>query len=270
MTPENFRYIQCQMKQRTAIVLPDDKQYMVESRLEKLARAHVFANVDQLIEESRKRGARSELQTAVIESLIIHETFFFRDPAFAQVSRQLLTRLIEQNRRSRQLRIWSAACSTGQEPYSLAIILRENFPELADWSVEIIASDISHSALDKARAGRYSMMEVNRGLPTTLLMRHFKQQGLDWQAAEPLRRAITFKQINLVERWPDMPTFDLVLLRNVLIYLDDRSRQEVIRRVTRVLRPEGYLVLGASETRESQGALIPTPEFKGVPCYQRE
>lgn len=270
MTPENFRYIQRQMKQLTAIVLPDDKQYMVESRLEKLARSHVFDSVDTLIEESRKRGARSELQTAVIESLIVHETFFFRDPPFAEVSRRLLARLIEENRASRQLTIWSAACSTGQEPYSLAIMLRDDFPELADWRVEIIASDISRSALDKARAGHYSMMEVNRGLPTTLLMRHFKQQGLDWQASETLRGAITFKQINLIESWPEMPTFDLVLLRNVLIYLDDRSRHEVTRRVTQVLRSGGYLVLGASETQGPQGALLPAPEFKGVPCYRRQ
>jgi chemotaxis protein methyltransferase CheR len=156
--------------------------------------------------------------------------------------------LLERKERSRTLAIWSAGCSSGQEPYSLAMAIREHFPELLTWQLSILGTDISGSVLDRARRGRYGQLEVNRGLPAHLLVRHFTRAGMEWEIEEPIRRMVRFERHNLAEGWPAWPPFDLVLMRNVMIYFDLDAKRDVLSRLVRQLAPHGYLLLGASET----------------------
>src|SRR5207342_100136 len=160
----------------------------------------------------------------------------------------VLPDLIERRQRTRTLAIWSAGCSSGQEPYSIAMSIREHFPELLTWQLSILGTDISGSVLDRARRGRYGQLEVNRGLPAHLLVRHFTRAGMEWEIEEPIRRMVRFQRHNLVDEWPVMPPFDLVFMRNVMIYFDVETKRQVLSRMLGQLSPRGYLLLGASET----------------------
>jgi chemotaxis protein methyltransferase CheR len=178
-----------------------------------------------------------------------NETSFFRDVhPFEALRRTLLPELIDRRRAARRLTIWSAACSTGQEPYSVAMLLREHFPETAQWSVRIFATDLAQEVLERARAGVFTQLEVNRGLPAPLLVRYFRQDGTDWQITPEIRDMVQFEEMNLIEPWPALPDFDVVLLRNVLIYFDGESKQRVLRNLRQVLRPDGVLLMGGAET----------------------
>lgn len=178
-----------------------------------------------------------------------NETSFFRDiHPFAALERHLLPELITRRSAQRRLSIWSAACSSGQEPYTVAMILADRFAQLRDWDVRILATDISTEMLERARTGRYSQLEMNRGLPAVRLVRHFTRAGTGWEASAALRAAVEFRQLNLVEPWPAMASMDVVLLRNVLIYFSVATKREVLARLRRVLRPDGFLILGGAET----------------------
>jgi chemotaxis protein methyltransferase CheR len=185
----------------------------------------------------------------LIEAMAITETFFFRDGYPFEVLRQtVLPELVRRRADVRALNIWSAACSSGQEPYSVALLLQHHFPALSGWNIRLIASDLSAGMLERARRGRYSALEVSRGLPPELLGTYFQKQEDGWQIRDDLRRMVEFCPINLGGAWPALPPLDLVLLRNVLIYFDVPTRQQVLDRVRRVLRPDGYVVLGGAET----------------------
>jgi chemotaxis protein methyltransferase CheR len=156
--------------------------------------------------------------------------------------------LIEKRRDSRRLNIWCAATATGQEPYTVALVLREHFPELMDWKVTLIASDISKEMLNRAREGKYSQIEVNRGLPAMLMVKYFQQHGTSWQIKEELRNMVDFQEINLAKSWPTMPFMDLVLIRNVMIYFDVATKKSILGKIGKLLRQDGYLLLGGAET----------------------
>jgi chemotaxis protein methyltransferase CheR len=156
--------------------------------------------------------------------------------------------LINRRREERRLHIWSAASSTGQEPYSVALLLSEHFPLLAGWNISLLASDLSRQVLERAREGRYSQIEANRGLPAALLVKYFEQQGTDWQLKPAIRRMVDFQEINLAHSWPPLPRMDLVLMRNVMIYFDVETKKAILSRLARLLRPDGYLLLGGAET----------------------
>jgi chemotaxis protein methyltransferase CheR len=243
----DFDYIAQLVHRRSAIVLEPGKEYLAETRLEGLARDHGLGSVGELV--ARMRTGTLDLGDAVVDAMTTNETSFFRDAhPFNALRDTVLPELIEARRVARSLTVWCAASSSGQEPYSLAMIIREHFPQLADWQVRIIATDISPSMLDRTRQGRYSQLEVNRGLPAPMLVKHFTRDGMHWVINEDLRRMVSTQHLNLNERWPVLPPFDLVLMRNVLIYFDVPTKQQILGKVRQTLRPDGLLLLGGAET----------------------
>jgi chemotaxis protein methyltransferase CheR len=237
------------MHDRAAIVLEPGKEYLALSRLDPIAREAGVASVAALVDVLRAESDASRLHERVVDALTTNETTFFRDHnPFESLRTHVLPDLIGERRRSRSLAIWSAGCSSGQEPYSIAMAVREHFPELLTWRLTILGTDISPSVLDRARRGHYGQLEVNRGLPAHLLVRHFTRAGMEWEIEEPIRRMVRFERHNLVGEWPVLPTFDLILMRNVMIYFDADAKRRVLARVHAQLAPHGYLLLGASET----------------------
>lgn len=236
------------VRQRSGIVLEEEKAYLIETRLAALARREGLDSVEDLLARFRAHPGNG-LQDKVVESLTTNETSFFRDlQPFEALRQAVLPELLQRRDKDRKLYIWCGAASSGQEPYSLAILLREQFPSLASWNLHILATDLSAEILDRARRGVYSQVEVNRGLSAQLLVKYFDRRGMEWQLKEDIRRMIEFRQLNLIEPWPAMPSPDIVMLRNVLIYFDVDTKKAILGKVRRLLRPDGYLFLGGAET----------------------
>jgi chemotaxis protein methyltransferase CheR len=236
---------------RAAIVLEEGKEYLVESRLEPMARAHGFDSVNALCLGLHAQSAA--LMSEVVEAMTTNETSFFRDHhPFETLRRTVLPDLLEKRKDVHRLRIWCAACSTGQEPYSLAMLLDEHFPKLASWHVSILATDLSRAVLKRAAAGRYRQIEVDRGLSHRALTRYFRRQGSEWEIGPEIRKLVHFESMNLVASWPRLPRFDLVFLRNVLIYFDLSTKRSVLVKVRKHVCDDGYLVLGGAETTPSE------------------
>lgn len=232
----------------TGNVLTPAQRYLVESRLSGVATETGLENIQSLVAEL-KRSNSPALKERVSEALTINETSFFRDEHPFQALRDvILPQLIRARRSVRRLSILCAACSTGQEPYSVALILKEHFSHLADWNLRIVATDVSDAVLAKAKQARYSPFEVSRGLPPNLLAAHFVREGTDWVLKDDVRRLVEFRKLNLVQPWPYLGDYDIVFLRNVLIYFDQASKQAILNRVLAVLRPDGYLFVGGSES----------------------
>jgi chemotaxis protein methyltransferase CheR len=268
ITTAEFDYIRDLVRARSAIVLEPGKEYLVESRLAPLARAEGHESIADLVVELRKPGSQ-RLQSHVIEAMTTNETSFFRDVhPFEALREQLLPELIRRRSGERALRIWSAACSSGQEAYSIAITMREHFPELASWDVRILGTDISTEMLERAREGKYAQIEANRGLPSKMLVKYFEHKGAGWQVKPELRSMLEVKAMNLVEPWGALPRMDLVFLRNVLIYFDVPTKRQVLERVRGVLRPDGYLFLGAAETTMNIHDGYERIPFERMACYR--
>lgn len=247
--PDDFAYLSELMHRRAAIVLEPGKEYLALSRLDPVARDMGVGSVSALVAVLRREGDTSPLHDQVIDALTTNETTFFRDfNPFESLRVTVLPELIERKRRTRTLAVWSAGCSSGQEPYSIAMTIRESFPELLSWQLQILGTDISPTVLDRACEGRYGQLEVNRGLPAHLLVRHFTRAGMEWEIEEPIRRMVRFQRHNLVAEWPVLPPFDLILMRNVMIYFDPETKRRVLAQMHAQLAPGGYLLLGAAET----------------------
>lgn len=245
LAPDAFAYVADLVRQRSAISLEPGKEYLVESRLAPVARERGM-DVDAYVRALRARPTEAELM-GVVEALTTNETSWFRDSApFTALSQHVLPRLRAELGRLDTLRVWSAACSTGQEPYSIAMVLDGALEP--GTAVQITATDLSEQVLTRARAGTYSQLEVNRGLPAPMLVRHFQRTGAHWQVSDGLRKVITFRRHNLLDPAPSGGPYDVVFLRNVLIYFDLPVKRAVLDRVLRAMRPGGYLVLGAAET----------------------
>jgi len=243
LSATSFQLVADLVRRRSAIQLTPGKEYLVESRLLPLARD---AGVDLETFVAGLRTARPDVLTEVVEAMTTNETSWFRDGAPYQAMRRTeIPRLVEARRGVGRLRVWSAACSTGQEPYSLAMCLSETLPPAM--SAEIVATDLSEQVLERARSARYTQLEVNRGMPAQMLVQHLRRVGTEWEIADELRRMVTFRAHNLLDTPPPGP-FDVVFLRNVLIYFDLATKRGILDRVLRVLRPDGVLVLGAAET----------------------
>lgn len=248
LAEEDFDYVRQYVRRASAIVL-DEKNYLVEARLATLAISEGHRSILNLMRALREESGARPLHRKVLNALTTSETLFFRDAhPFEALRQTVLPELIERNGNRRTLRIWSAACSAGQEPLSLAMILTQHFPILAAWRVEILATDLCDEILVRARRGRYSQIEVNRGLPAAMLVRFFERHGGDWQASADLLGMIRYERQNLIEPWPPRAPFDLVLMRNVMIYFEVATKREILAKVAASLAPEGYLLLGASET----------------------
>jgi len=249
LTAENFAFIQALARDMAAIVLDPGKEYLVDTRLSPLAEQAGFPSLNAFLQQLRTDRANTLFHDQVIDALTTNETSFFRDfHPFEALRLQILPQLIEQRSFTRRLTIWSAASSTGQEPYSLALLLKEHFPKLADWNVSILATDISATVLNQARQGLYSQLEVNRGLPAPLLIKYFTQEGGKWRLKDDVKKLVEFRALNLSKPWPILPAFDLVFIRNVMIYFDVESKKTILKRIRSCLQPHGHLFLGTAET----------------------
>jgi len=269
MTLSDFEFVQKLVQQKTAIILDTGKQYFVESRLSPLAEELGYKTIGDLVADIRAKPFDSGLMEKLVESITIHETSFFRDiHPFKCIKEVVMPSLLKSRADSQTLNIWCAASSSGQEPYTVAMLLRENFPQLAGWRVRFIATDISNAILAKAREGRYNQLEVNRGLPAPLLIKYFDKKGLEWQVKPNIRSSIEFRQLNLVDTWFPMPRLDLILLRNVLIYFNVETKQKLLSKVKDMLNPDGFLLLGAAEMPLSIDKEFNRIEFHRSGCYQ--
>jgi chemotaxis protein methyltransferase CheR len=248
MNEQDYSFVAKQLLDRAAIVLEPGKEYLLESRLGPVAKRHGLASVGDFIRQLRFADSNG-LFKELVEAMVTTETSFFRDiHPFDTLRRTVIPELIRARTGERQLNIWCAASSSGQEPYTLAIILREYFPELFGWKINFLSSDISEDMLKRCREANYSQIEVNRGLPTALLLKYFRQEGARWQLADEIRAMVNFKPLNLAQPWPHIPQMDLVLMRNVMIYFDVETKKNILGRLKRILRADGYLILGGAET----------------------
>lgn len=248
ISKSDFDFISQLARSQAAIVLEPGKEYLVEARLGSLAQREGFQSMEALIAKVRTEPPNG-LQHKVIDSLTTNETSFFRDfHPFEALRKSIIPELIEKRAHTRQLTIWSAACSTGQEPFSLAMMLYEHFPQLRDWNISIHATDLSPTVLKAAKLAAYTQFEVNRGLPASYLIKHFSQQGDKWYLKDHITKMVQFRPMNLIEPWPIMPAMDLVLIRNVMIYFDIETKKMILKRIRTCLMPHGYLFLGSAET----------------------
>jgi chemotaxis protein methyltransferase CheR len=239
----------CQFLRRSSgLIMEQSKRYLVESRVMPIVRRERLSGLDELMVVLQK-GQNPKLAKDVIEAMTINETYFFRDKApFDQFRNVMLPKLIATRQNEKRIRIWSAAASTGQEAYSLAMIIDECAAKIPGWKIEIVGTDLSDGVLDKARKGIYSQFEVQRGLPTPMLLRHFNQIGDAWQISEQMRSKVSFRQLNLLQDFSSLGRFDVIYCRNVLIYFDAPRKTDILTRMTRQLAPDGFLMLGASES----------------------
>ena len=248
LTPDSISFVCTTVRDRAAIELDVSKSYLIEARLAPVARQHGFESIADLIQGIRSRR-RPELESSLVEAMTTNETSFFRDiHPFEALRNTLLPEFRERNAARRTLNIWSAACSTGQEIYSIAICLREHFPDLPGWKVQLVGTDLSDNVLARAQAARFSQIEMNRGLSASLLVKYFERDGMHWQLRSELRNMAKFFKLNLIEHWPPLPVMDIVFLRNVLIYFSPETKRAILEKVRKVMSPQGVLFLGAAET----------------------
>jgi chemotaxis protein methyltransferase CheR len=235
------------LKERSCLDLSADKQYLLESRLIPLARKAGVPGLPELVQ--KLRGGAEPMIADVVEAMTTNETFFFRDKVpFDHFKGTIMPAMLQARAGRRSLRIWCAASSTGQEPYSIAMCLKELGAALTGWRVEIIATDLSQGVLEKSRAGLFSQFEVQRGLPIQLLVKHFTQTGELWQLNADIRAMVQFRQLNLLQDFSNLGVFDIIFCRNVLIYFDQNTKTNVFGRLAKVIEPDGFLMLGAAET----------------------
>ncbi|MEP3072065.1 protein-glutamate O-methyltransferase CheR [Maricaulis sp.] len=245
---EDITFVAAEAYKRSGLVLSTDKGYLLESRLAPLARAEGYPSIEALIAAAR-RESNDRLLWAITEALATHETFFFRDNTpFDLFKQEILPVLSRARGNMSTIRIWCAACSSGQEPYSLAMILEEEKARLGGLRFEIVATDMAPRVLEKAKAGVYSQFEVQRGLAIQRLVTHFDQSGDQWRIKPNLRSMVTFQKQNLLENFSGMGTFDVIFCRNVLIYFDADTKKKILQRLAAQTASDGYLIMGAAET----------------------
>jgi chemotaxis protein methyltransferase CheR len=247
VTPLDFDYLRKLLRDRSGLVLAVEKLYLAESRLLPVARRHGMTTLTELV--AKLRGPSVALTAEVVEAMTTNETFFFRDKIpFEHVRDTILPALVAARAREKRIRIWCTAASTGQEPYSIAMALKNLGAALDGFRIDILATDLSIDVLERAKAGIYSQFEVQRGLPIQLLVKHFGKVGEHWQVAQDLRDMVQFRTLNLLNDFSPLGTFDLVFCRNVLIYFDQPTKTGVLNRLARQMPDDAFLVLGAAET----------------------
>jgi chemotaxis protein methyltransferase CheR len=247
MTPPDYEYLRKLLKEQSGLDLSADKQYLIESRLLPLSRKAGLPGISELVQKMRN-GAAS-LTAQVVEAMTTNETFFFRDKVpFDHFRDSIMPEILKARAGRKSIRIWCAAGSTGQEPYSLAMCLKEMSAALIGWRIEIFATDLSLEVIEKSKAGIYSQFEVQRGLPIQMLVKYFKQDGELWQINPDIRAMIQHRQLNLLHDFSSLGTFDVIFCRNVLIYFDQETKIDIFNRLAKANEPDGFLVLGAAET----------------------
>ena len=246
MNPPDYEYLRKLLKDQSGLDLSADKQYLIESRLLPLSRKCGVTGIDDLVQ--KMKGGSSSIVAQVVEAMTTNETFFFRDKIpFEHFRDSIMPEMLKARAARRSIRIWCAAGSTGQEPYSLAMCLKEMGASLAGWRVDIIATDLSQEVLEKSKSGIYSQFEVQRGLPIQLLVKYFKQNGELWQISPDIRAMVQHRQLNLLHDFSQLGAFDVIFCRNVLIYFDQETKISIFGRLAKAMEPDGFLVLGAAE-----------------------
>ena len=265
MTPLDYEFLRKLLKERSGLDLSPDKQYLVESRLVPLARKAGLTGITELAQKMKAGGAEA-LTAEVVEAMTTNETFFFRDKLpFDHLREAMLPAVLQARSARRALRIWCAASSTGQEPYSIAMCLKALGPAIAGWRVEILATDLSQGVLEKSKAGIFSQFEVQRGLPIQMLVKHFTQVGDMWQLNPDIRAMVQHRQLNLLQDFGHLGMFDVIFCRNVLIYFDQDTKANIFERLSKVLEPDGFMVLGAAESVVGiSDAFKPHPDRRGL------
>lgn len=260
MSPQDFEFISTLIKSRSGLVLTPDKSYLLESRLMPVARKHGLKGLDDLISTMRTRKDEA-LIVEVTEAMTTNESFFFRDiKPFDLLRDEVLPPILEKRAAQKHLRIWCAAASSGQEPYSIAIVLKELGVKMANWKIDMVGTDISHDILKKASDGKYSQFEVQRGMPIQLLLKYFDKQDETWQVKDEIRNMVQYKYWNLLDDLKGLGGFDIVFCRNVLIYFDAETKGRVLENIAKLMPEDGMLFLGGAET-----VLGVTDRFKPVP-----
>jgi chemotaxis protein methyltransferase CheR len=264
VTPLDYEYLRKLLKERSGLDLSADKQYLVESRLMPLARRSSLPGIPELV--LKMKGGAEPLTAEVVEAMTTNETFFFRDKIpFDHLRETVIPELMQARAGRRALRIWCAASSTGQEPYSIAMCLKEAGAMLAGWRTEIVATDLSLAVLEKSRAGIFSQFEVQRGLPIQMLVKYFTQNGELWQLNAEIRSMVQHRQLNLLQDFSHLGTFDVIFCRNVLIYFDQDAKANIFDRLSKMLEPDGVLASGAAESVVGiTNAFKPYPERRGL------
>jgi chemotaxis protein methyltransferase CheR len=264
VTPSDYEYLRKLLKERSGLDLSADKQYLVESRLMPLARKASLAGIPDLVQ--KMKSGTAALTSEVVEAMTTNETFFFRDKIpFDQLKEAVLPALIQARAARRSIRIWCAASSTGQEPYSIAMVLKEMGAALSGWRTEIVATDLSLGVLEKSRSGLFTQFEVQRGLPIQMLVKYFTQQGELWQLNADIRAMVQHRQLNLLQDFSHLGTFDVIFCRNVLIYFDQDTKVGIFDRLAKMLEADGVLALGAAESVVGiSDAFRPYPERRGI------
>lgn len=265
MNPAEYDYLRQFLKSRSGLVLSNEKQYLIESRLLPVARKAGLQSIAALVAKL-KEPRETALAEAVVEAMTTNESFFYRDKTpFEHFTQMMMPEMLKARAASKKIRIWCAAASTGQEPYTLAMCLKEMERQLVGWRIEILGTDISNEVLDRARAGTYTQFEVQRGLPIQLLLKYFTQQGESWTISPELRAMVQWRKFNLLDSFASFGQFDIVFCRNVLIYFDQPTKVDILGRISKVMAPDGYLVLGAAETVVGlTDAFKPAPDRRGL------
>jgi chemotaxis protein methyltransferase CheR len=265
VTPLDYEYLRKLLKERSGLDLSSDKQYLVESRLVPLARKAGLAGIAELVQKMKPGGVEA-LTADVVEAMTTNETFFFRDKIpFDHLNGTMLPALLQARAARRSLRIWCAASSTGQEPYSIAMCLKALGPTIAGWKIDIVATDLSQGVLEKSKSGIFSQFEVQRGLPIQMLVKHFTQVGDMWQLNPDIRAMVQHRQLNLLQDFGHLGMFDIIFCRNVLIYFDQDTKAGIFERLSRLVEPDGFMVLGAAESVVGiSDAFKPFPERRGL------
>jgi chemotaxis protein methyltransferase CheR len=264
----DFDFVRNLVQGQAGIVLEPGKEYLVESRLQPLARNEGLETIEKLVTKLRGPG-NGGLTSKIIDAMTTNETTFFRDvEPFEALRKHVLPELIEAKKQTKRLSIWYAASSTGQEPYSVSMLIQEHFPALLSWDLRQLATDISPTVLARARAGKFSQLEVNRGLPINYLLKYFTKHGNDWQLNDSVRSMVRFEELNLVRPWPPMDTVDIVMIRNVMIYFDVEIKKQILSKIRTLLNPDGYLFLGGAETTMNLDDAFARQQFDRAGCYR--
>lgn len=268
ITTADFDYVRDFVRQKSAIALDPGKEYLVESRLGPLAKQQGLETIAQVIDRLRRNDA--QIENAVVDAMTTNETSFFRDLyPFEALKNVVVPDLLARRADERKLDIWCAACSSGQEPYTINMTLQEHFgDQLAGWQTKILATDLSTEMLAKAREGRYAQIEANRGLPAPLLVKYFDRSGMGWVVKPQLKENIDYRQMNLVTAWPPLPRMDIIFMRNVLIYFDVETKRLIFNRIAQLLKPDGYLFLGTAETTVNIHDGFQRVQIDKAGCYQ--
>jgi len=269
LTPSGYAYLRRLLLERIGIVLDPGKEYLVEARLHALMQAEGFGSVSALLVALQLAEREGPLHRRAIEAMLNGETSFFRDHyPFEALRTTLLPELMAVRGGTKTLNVWCAATASGQEAYSVAMLLLEQVPSLRDWTVRILATDVSETILQRAREGVYRQIEVNRGLPAPYLVKYFDRIGEEWHVKERVREMVEFSQMNLIEPWPNFSRPDVILLRNVLLYFSSDARRTIMQNVVKTLRPDGYIFLGGGETMLGFDRTFESVQIGRAICYR--